>query len=150
MSQVHLLPRQKTTCLGGHSRYLHSSCGEKQHFMRWPAVEPHVLLIVQTHTQFLASWRHSYGPDNIFDSFFIAILRAVVCLAKSKGAAALRAPGVQALLSVVAQPDTAALIAHALVALLAREGSKCGARRAWLRRVFEHGVIIMCASLQAR
>ena len=85
--------------------------------------------------QFLASWRHSHGPDDVFDSFFIANLHAAVCLAKSKGAAALRTPRVQALLSAMAQADTAALIAHALVALSARGGSKCGARQAWLCRL---------------
>ena len=67
----------------------------------------------------------------MFDSFFLANLHAAIRLAKSKGAAVLRAPRVQALLSAMAQPDTAALIAHALVALAARESSNNGAEQTW-------------------
>lgn len=102
------------------------------------------------HMQFLASWRHSHGPDDMFDSFFIANLHAAVYLAKSKGAATLRAPRVQALLSAMAQPDTAALIAHALVALAAREGSTCGAQRAWQCRLPKSRVASMRATLHTK
>lgn len=100
--------------------------------------------------QFLASWRHSLGPDDVFDAFFIANLHAAMCLAKSKGAAVLRAPRVQAVLSAMAQPDTAALVAHALIALSAWEGSKYGARQAWLCRLSSYCVTSKCATCPTR
>ena len=102
------------------------------------------------HMQFLASWRYSNGPDDMFDSFFIANLHAAMCLAESKGAVALRTPRVQALLSAIAQPDTAALIAHALVALAAQKGGNNGAQQAWQLRLSRHWVPPMRANLQKR
>ena len=100
--------------------------------------------------QFLASWRHSHEPDDMFDSFFLANLNAAIRLAKNKGAAVLRVPCVQALFRAMAQPDTAALIAHALVALAAKEGSSNGAQRAWQCRLSRYCVPSMRAILQNR
>lgn len=78
--------------------------------------------------QFLASWRKRHGPDDLFDSFLLAVMSAAACLAQKHGAAALQTRHTQAVLSAIAQPETAALLALAFIALPIWQGSQKSAK----------------------